>query len=242
MIEVKGYDTNIIPELVKTTNPIIKNVKPLIVRTINGYTNPAKTVQNIGILKNASTYFNVEAERQGWTFESIPPKEKITRFIILRDPYERYLSGLTEDLIRYLSLNNQKQTFFNNLFQNNFLFDFFDFLFENNIFTIADHTQLQVNALELAISEIGIENMTFIKLTNTLGDSINVFLQGENCKASFSNFKMNEKNRSENPQSLYQMVHQYFQDARNRNIKAKLLEHLELDYKLINSITFFNRI
>lgn len=210
-----------------------------------GLTNPEGTVQNIGILKNASTYFNVESTKQGWSFQYVSFQQQIIRFVILRDPYERYLSGLAEDIDRYLTYNNDKQEFFKNLIQNNFFFDFFDFLYDAydaNAFLIHEHTQLQTKLIEWEIANIGIQNMTFIKLTDKLGDNINMFLQGENCKTSFSNVKLNEKTRNNDHVSLYHHIYRYFLDGKNHKKKEKLLKYLEPDYKLINSINFFNRI
>lgn len=250
MIEVRGYDINIKHEptvLAVPTNKIVKNTQSIFVptvRTTNGYINPEGTVQNIGIPKNASTYFHTQAAIQNWTLESRPVTDKITKFAILRDPYERYLSGLAEDLHRYKTCDTNKEVFFQILIQNNFFFDFLDFLFNANLFIIKDHTQLQVDALAPLMSEIGINNMTFIKLTNKLGDNINLFLEGENCKSNFTNLKVHDsKNKYSTPSKylVYRAIHQYFQDDKNRKNKVKLLEYLKPDYDFIKSINFFNR-
>lgn len=244
MIEVKGYDTNIVIETpTEIVAPMVFDIEliPIQNRSTLGYTNPEGTVQNIGILKNASTYMQEEALRQGWTFETIPFKAKITRLLLLRDPYERYLSGLAEDIDRYLSINNEKQKFFKNLLDNNFFFDFFDFLFDAKIFTVEDHTQLQTKAIERIIQEVGIDNLVFIKITDRLGDNLNLFLKGENCVSDFSNKKMNQKTRSDRLLMIRDVIERYFYDGKNQKRKDKLLEYLQPDYTLINSVNFFNR-
>lgn len=239
MIEIKVSNTAIESretknlDFTKDTHDVLES------RTTNGFTNPEGTVQNIGILKNASTYFDTEAQKQGWTFQSIPYKQQITRFVILRDPYERYVSGLAEDLDRYLTLNNDKQAFIKKIYTDNLAFDFFDFLFDLEVFELGDHTHLQTKILQFTIKEIGVENMTFIKLTDTLGDSINQFLHGQNCKTNFSNIKMHEKSLAN--QSFLPLAQYYFAHIKNKKRKENLLHYLWPDYKFMNSINFFNK-
>jgi hypothetical protein len=244
MIEVKGYDTNVVIETpTEIVAPTVINTElvPIASRSTLGYTNPEGTVQIIGILKNASTYTQTEALRQGWTFETIPFKTQIARVLLLRDPYERYLSGLAEDIDRYLSINNEKQKFFQNLLDNDFFFDFFDFLFDTKNFIIEDHTQLQTQAIKRIIHEVGINNLVWIKITDRLGDNLNLFLQGENCKSDFSNEKINQKTRSDRLLMIRNVIESYFFDGKNKKRKDNLLEYLQPDYKLINSVNFFNR-
>ena len=246
MIEVKNSDTNTIAEPLKTnTTELVKTnyTKSVVSRTTNGFTNPEGTIQNIGLVKNASTYFNYEAEKQGWTFRSIPFTEKITRFVILRDPYERYLSGLAEDFYRYQLYNPEKRDFQKKLLEKNFFFDFFDFLFDSGLFEIGDHTHLQTKILQNVLdSNIGIEDIIFIKLTDQLGTNLNLFLQGENCPSRFTNEKLHSNDNNDDPQDFYHMVQYYFYDAKNLKRKQKLLEYLQPDYRLFNSVNFFNRI
>jgi hypothetical protein len=235
MIEVKEHKPNIAVKASITETKVI--------RTTNGFINPEGTIQNIGILKNASTYFSYEAEKQGWTLRSIPFTEKITRFVILRDPYERYLSGLVEDFARYQLHNPEKQAFFKNLLEKNFFFDFFDFLFDSGAFEIADHTQLQTKILQFILDgNNGIKDIIFIKLTDQLGTNLNLFLQGENCQSRFTNEKLHSNNNNDDAQNFYHMVQYYFYDVRNSKRKQKLLEYLQPDYRLFNSVNFFNGI
>lgn len=234
MIEVKRLEETIPLDILSTENT---DQATTLGRTSNGYVHPNGTVQNIGILKNASTYFSAEAVEQGWTLKAIPFTCKIKRFVILRDPFERYISGLAEDFFRYLDHNSSKHAFFQNLFNNNFYFDFFDFLFDAGVFNLADHTQLQYESLHLMLDEVGIENITFIKMSDKLGTNINLYLQGENCSSNFSNRKMHVNFGN----NFYQALQYYFYDAKNNQRKTKLLKFLEPDYNLINSINFFNR-
>ena len=54
----------------------------------NGWTDPTKRVQHLGILKNGSTYISTNVENWGWTMESILLSHKrVKRFTILREPY-----------------------------------------------------------------------------------------------------------------------------------------------------------
>lgn len=244
MIEVKGYDVNVTIETPTVVVPSIAfdiSKEPIQNRSTLGYLNPERTIQTVGILKNASTYMQTEALSQGWVMRAIPFEAKITRLILLRDPYERYLSGLAEDIDRYLTQNSDKEKFFQNLLDNDFIFDFFDFLFDAKNFTIQDHTQLQTEVIKRIIQEVRIDNIVFIKITDRLGDHLNLFLQGENCKSNFSNEKINQKTRSDRLLNLRNVIERYFFDGKNKKRKDKLFEYLQPDYTLINSVNFFNR-
>jgi hypothetical protein len=62
MIEVRGFTGN----TQNKTNLIFDNTLfPVCKETTTGYTHPNGTVQNLGILKNATTYFNNESEGCG---------------------------------------------------------------------------------------------------------------------------------------------------------------------------------
>lgn len=209
-------------------------------RTTNGFTNPEGTIQNLGILKNASTYFSSEATRQGWVHRAIPFNEKITRFIILRDPYERYISGLIEDLNRYLLLHSDKQVFFQHLIDNNFLFDCLDLFFDNGVFALEAHSRLQSEYVYTVTRLVSFNDLTFIRLTERLGDVINYFLQSHNCQGDFKNTIIHETQIGD-PKSIASMVQYYFADARNHIRKEKLLQFLQPDYNLINSVNFINK-
>jgi hypothetical protein len=89
----------------------------------------------------------------------------------------------------------------------------------------------------------GIKDIIFIKLTDQLGTNLNLFLQGENCQSRFTNKKLHSNNNmNDDAQNFYHMVQYYFYDVRNSKRKQKLLEYLQPDYRLFNSVNFFNGI
>lgn len=233
MIEVK------VPNVVNNLESLLSNKPDLLKTHANGLINPEGTIQFIGIPKNASTYFQMEAERQGWSNQILPLHHHIKRFAILRDPYERYISGIAEDLDRYITLENDSRVFIQHLFTSNLVFDFFNFLFDLNIFELGGHSTLQNTHLQYIINTIGKNDITFIKLSNTLGEDINQFLQSQNCKGNFSNEKFHEKKTSN--QSFLPLVQYYFAHVKNKKRKDQLITYLQPDYGLLNSINFFNR-
>jgi hypothetical protein len=240
MIEVDGYDQN----LVIISNENLSQTQPLPDQSVKknrgviGYTNPEGTIQNVEILKNASTYIAVESSKHGWHVQTIPFSQKIARFVLIRDPYERYISGLIEDLDRYITFNTEKRIFFEKLIEIKQFDNFLDFLFDKNLFEIEGHTSLQSICLSDVILKVKSENLTFIKIHDNLGDTLNLFFQGENCNYNFSNIKLHTRDSSH---FLYVAINNYFFDSKNRKRKDKVLTYLQPDYDFINSINFWNR-
>lgn len=233
MIEVQGYDVN---RTISEPNNHGFNFNTKIRGTF-GAINPEHTVFNVGIMKNASTYFLDQASKQNWTYQFIPFDKKIECFVILRDPFERYISALVEDILRYNSINPNNENFIDYLIENRKLFDFFNFLFDNKIFKIYDHTVSQRDQIKSLMEDFGIHNITFIKLTENLADNINAFLSSRQCQSVFSK----EELHSRKDKPLYSLINEYFFDGKNLTRKENLFEYLKSDYDFINSVNFFNR-
>jgi hypothetical protein len=189
-------------------------------------------------MKNASTYIEKEAYKQEWNLTTIPYKQNIARCIILRDPMERYLSALNEDICRYINRDEGGKKFFQTLVDNSLLNKFFDFLFNHKIFLLQDHTELQYNFIKYYVHEVGIQNITFIKMTDKLGDNLNLFLELEGYKGNFTNNKIHLTDTSD---IIYNEISKYFLDGKNFSKQQKLYEYLQPDYDFINSINFFNK-
>jgi len=217
-----------------------------------GWVDPGLKVQNIPILKNGTNYIRQFVSQWNWVEKSISlSNTKTSRFVIIRDPYERWLSGFAEDLELYFIYNkgNETNTFANNdfnfesdyilnLFKSTDIYWFFDFLIDKDLCKIDGHSNLQFNAIKNIIDIIGIERLIFIKMTNRLGDTLNYFLGTKQVRSHFTNEKIYKKNIDTN--IIYNRVIQYFSDPRNNNRKERVLDYLTLDYQLYNSVKFIN--
>jgi hypothetical protein len=207
--------------------------------TIVGYCDPNYQVQNIPILKNATRFVESTVSKLNWQIKPIPLNKKISRFVILRDPYERWLTAFTEDIKVYINSREPDEiAYLNNLFQHTNIDWFLDFLIGRDILYFDTHAQLQVNQLNWILEYIGPENITFVKMTDKLGQTLNHWLHREGCKNNFNNAKINARDKSND--LIYKKIVTYFFDGKNLKNKEKVLEYLAPDYKLYNSVNFIN--
>jgi hypothetical protein len=207
----------------------------------NGWTDPTKRVQNLGILKNGSTYISTNVENWGWSMESILLSNKrVKRFTVLREPYLRWLSGFAEDLGRYVSFNADidNKKYIEDLFINSNAYWFFDFLIDKDIMKFDSHADLQRNQIKLEIEEIGLFNIGFLKMNDRLGDALNHWLGSNNIPSYFTNAKVHQTNTQAN--LYYKRLVDYFSDPRNESRKKRVLEYLAPDYELFNTVNFIN--
>jgi len=219
-----------------------------------GLYDPDFKVQCISIPKNASTYIQSESVKYNWKERHIPLHENISRFIILRDPYERYLTGVTEDILGLLRLNdllylsnNDKEKFIkvlNKLFvskkkarvdMNPQFKNIMKGSFIDNRFYFGEHTITQINHFRLNEYAF-LELYTYFWATNTLGEDLNVFFHEKGCKSKFSN---NKQNVSTNHRETLRLLIAEFIDN-NYDIKLNLLQYLQPDYNLLKLIKFYN--
>jgi hypothetical protein len=206
----------------------------------SGWTDPTKRVQNLGIFKNGTTYMST-VEHWGWTMESILLSNKrVKRFTVLREPYLRWLSGFAEDLGRYVSLeiDNNYKKYMEELFINSNAYWFFDFVIDKDIMKFDSHADLQRNQIKLEIEEIGLSDISFLKMNDRLGDALNHWLGSNNIPSHFTNAKVHQTDAQSNV--YYKRLVDYFSDPRNESRKKRVLEYLEPDYELFNTVNFIN--
>jgi len=206
---------------------------------IIGWTDSAMTVQNMPILRNATQFFAYHATILNWQLKPIPIQKKISRFTILRDPYERWLSGFTADIKVFIMSrdNPDEKTYLTNLCNSNYNW-FLDFIFDHDVMHFDTHAELQCKQIELALEMFDQDKITFFKMTDTLGYHINHWLHDEGCRNKFNNGKINTTDK--NNDIIYKKISTYMMDGKNLKRKEKILEYLKPDYKLYNSVKFIN--
>jgi hypothetical protein len=204
-----------------------------------GWIDPTKRVQNLPVLKNGTTYIAQHVENWGWRPDSIMLSNKrIKRFAILREPYLRWISGFAEDLGRYVSLEagEESKKNMNDLFTNTNAYWFFDFLMDKDVMQFDTHADLQKNQLKLYIEELGVHNIAFFKMSDRLGDALNFWLGLNHLPAHFTNVKVHQTDAQSN--MFYKRIVDYFSDPRNESRRKRVLEYLEPDYELFNTVKF----
>ncbi len=216
------------------------NENPKLNYTIVGFCDPNHRVQNIPILKNGTRFIESTVSNLNWQIKAIPLNKKISRFVILRDPYERWLTAITEDIKVYINSRETTEEvyYLDNLFKNTNINWFLDFLIDRDILYFDTHAQLQVKQLNWIIEAIGKDQLTFIKLNDKLGQTLNHWLHGEGVTNNFNNAKINATDK--NVDEIYKKIVAYFFDGKNIKRKEKVLDYLKPDYELYNSVNFIN--
>lgn len=201
----------------------------------------------IKIQKNASTFFN-EYLTADWRninvkTENVDQYKNCDHFVVLRDPIERWITGMTT----YLTLRKfsdgdntnpvifdgefpeafaaiRKSKWFKNVFQ--------DFLIESTGVELHTCSQLWF------ISFFNLEKINFFYLNDKLGYQINHFLRIYNIENKCNNQKINQIPRTS---GLYLFLNEMLRDAANVNFKNKLKDIYKYDYQFLENINFYAR-
>jgi hypothetical protein len=195
-----------------------------------GYLSPNKQIQYFLIHKNASSSIENNLQQLGWAKKEIDLRSQRTLFVVLRDPFERWISGFVEDVGSYENKEISKKLIENINGDSNWLLDF---LIDSSIFQIGWHTRLQCCYEFMYLPR---DKIVFFKHGDNLNFKLHHWLLGEGIASNFLNSKYEQVLSGT---SLYTRLQQYFSDAKNQDKKTKLLQHLKPDYDLMNSITFY---
>jgi hypothetical protein len=199
--------------------------------TTRCFLSPDKKLQFYPIYKNASTFVETNLEQIGWSPEHVNIDDYPTLFSILRDPFDRWISGFIQEIT---NTGNYKieEILLEDIKADNTSF-LLDFLFEFPIFNFGKATELHIN---YDLHNIPDNKIVFFKFDTNLNFKLHHWLLGEGIKNDFLH-KTPINVRSNN--MLYNKVKSYFFDAVNIKNKEKLLEYLKPDYDFINSTKFY---
>jgi hypothetical protein len=195
-----------------------------------GYLSPNQQIQYFLIHKNASSSIEKNLQQLGWKKKEIDLRFQRILFVVLRDPFERWISGFVEDVSNYENKEIKKKLVENICCDSNWLLDFF---IDSSIFQIGWHTQLQTSYQFMHLPR---NKIVFFKHNDNLNFKLHHWLMGEGIANNFLNSEYQQVKKGE---ILYTKLQQYFLDAKNQEKKEKLLQYLKPDYNLINSITFY---
>jgi hypothetical protein len=220
------------------------------------YTQRDLSLLYIPIHKNASTKFNEVFDSAMWkplSCLNIINGDysffvKVQAFTILRNPYERWLTGFCayveddRETTYNMSLHNLTREFVNTPHICDILSLFFNTCY---CFDFDWHTKLQCsffNSIDFPAdydpkSIIDISNITFFRLNEKTGRSINKFLQSKKILIPINNSVSNSRKTNGN-NDLYLALSNFFDS--NQNIKQRLMNYLEPDYKFIETVKFYN--
>lgn len=173
------------------------------------------------IPKNSSTWlkrileynntFEHEWEHKNYLFENF---ENFKNIVILRDPFERYISGLAEYLTLY-----QSSDLLND--------DAFKIIFD--LVTVDDHTDRQLHFLD----GLNFDNTTFFINDANLSNNIKSFLDLYNIR--YTEELLAPFHVSNVYTSKY-MLMKYIKSKITPEIKKYILKYYEFDYKFIHRV------
>jgi len=195
-----------------------------------GWADPSIKVQNIAIHKNGTSYIEHHAKQMGWEEIPVSDDPSITRFAILRDPWERYLTAYVEDIYDVVYYKPELKERVLDFFKNDNLI--IDVLIEMNVFKIGVHTQLHCQW----INPLSKDATVFFKMNPNLGFDLHHWLNSVGVLNSLNNSKIYERNKKEC--IIYNQLLNFFNN--NKKSKDKVLQYLEPDYELLNNIKFYN--
>ena len=163
-------------------------------------------------------------------------------FCVLRDPLERWITAFVTCLYQMNTIHNRANLpagsvelldRFCQLVTKD-VKSAFIYLFSRNKFNLDWHTQLQIEYIQ----SIDLEKLTFFYLNDNTGSQISQWLASVNIDVPYllNNRKINAKHGS---RSLYENLVAFLADPAHTEYKQKLLEYLQPDYDLINSVKFY---
>lgn len=178
----------------------------------------------VNIPKNASTWTKNNLLRYNWEFYNYHLDNLYYKhaFIVLRDPVERWLSGISEYMFIY----------HRNIDSAHFSKSFFDVIFDRVAFD--DHTERQ----SLFLNGLNLNNCTFFNCDEEYKYYIRNFINARINKTYFFSQKHDHTNKESLERKKFRQI---FSKAIQENSKylTNLKKYFNDDYKLINSITFY---
>ena len=187
----------------------------------------------IPIYKNAVTKIEPVLLDHGWwkvqEYFKIDKnlRDKILHIVVLRDPFERLKSQIFS-----LCENSFTRAELDHLTATGHLRDFCDLFLYCIKQNFHKHLVLQSTFLE----SIDIKNIQYFWLNPQFGYQFNKWLQSENEHIPFNNYVVNRRDPNN---IMVKYIEEFLFDYKNDKFKKDLIEFLQPDYNLINSVDFF---
>jgi hypothetical protein len=182
---------------------------------------PDTDLMYINIPKNASSWTKPNLRDWGWEFYNYHTDKLHNKhaLVILRDPVERWLSGIAEYMTLYHV--NVDPT------------PWLDLIFERIAFD--DHTENQV----LFLQDININNCTFFLCNQDFKNNFSDFLNKNNMPNSYDRYEYQHVSAQSPERTRFKNI--FAQALENSKYKQQLEWYFEKDYKLIRSVQFYAR-
>lgn len=179
---------------------------------------PDRDLMYINIPKNASSWTKPNLRDWGWEFYNYHTDNLNKHaLVVLRDPVERWLSGIAEYMTLY-HVNADPTAWF-------------DLIFDRIAFD--DHTESQV----LFLQNINLDNCTFFLCNENFKSNFSDFLNKNNMPNSYDRYENQHVSANSPERSRFKNI--FAQALQNSKYKQQVEWYFEKDYKLINSVEFY---
>lgn len=200
-------------------------------RDVACWTDPVRKIQNVPIHKCGTSYIEHHAKKMGWQEEWLNIHPDSIRFVILRDPFERYLTAFVEDMYDVIYFRpNLKEQLLETFQKGDFLIQF---LLALDIYKLSWHTITQYSMTR----SLPIENTVYFKMGPNLGSQLNKWLDSLDISNTFDDQKIYARNKE--TCVIHNRLSDYFNNPKNSADKDRILNYLKDDYSLINSVQFY---
>lgn len=204
----------------------------------SGMASPDGKLFYVNIPKNNSSYVKKKLNALGWTYESIEDYPEATPIIILRDPVNRWVSGIAEYLAMYQIDTLDHYGFYSDeagyagLFGQPLAIN----LMLRHV-TFDDHTEKQVMFLQGVNS---LSKALYFKSDNTFTDTFNSFLQEQGYDHSIVD-DTRENDNSSSANQRRNSIKTFFKNYLELypNWKLHLRHYFSADQHLINTSKFY---
>lgn len=175
----------------------------------------------INIPKNASSWTKPNLKDWGWEFYNYHTDNLYNKhaLVVLRDPVERWISGIAEYMTLYYADSDPTK--------------WFDLIFDRVAFD--DHTESQV----LFLQGINLSNCTFFLCDENFKSNFSDFLNKHDMPNSYHRYENQHVTANSPERTRFKNI--FTEALKNSKYNQKVEWYFEKDYKLLRSIQFYAR-
>lgn len=183
---------------------------------------PNSDLMYVNIPKNASSWTKPNLQDWGWQFYNYhTDKIDKTAIVVLRDPIERWISGIAEYLTLYhpnFSLHNVETL---------------DLIFDRVVFD--DHTERQVNF----IHGLDTKRCIFLWCGENYRENFSKLLAEHNMPNKYFNYNYQHTSESSSIRKKFKEI--LSRELENSKYVEPVTRYFEADYQLINQVKFYDK-
>lgn len=183
---------------------------------------PDTDLMYVHIPKNASSWTKPNLRDWGWQFYNYHTDQlDKTAIVVLRDPVERWLSGIAEYFALYHNTTDINESLQRIIFDR---------------ITFDDHTEHQVKFVQ----GLDTDRCIFLWCDETYRTNFSNLVRKRLGDNRYDNYKYQHVSEQDRDRKHFKMIFQQLLDT-NSQYLAQVQQHFEPDYKLIKQAQFYGR-